>query len=380
MSAHALLSPSSAERWLACTPSARFEEQIPVIREGEYTSEGTLAHELAALALAVRATGVEQEEFSRSRALILSNPAYDPAMAAHADDYAALVMEGGGEVLIEHRIAIPDVSPLCWGTADAVSVSGDTLRIYDYKYGEGVQVRAAHNPQLMLYALGMLADSDAKPGGLITRVVLTIYQPRAKGESTWETTPEALRQWAAEYVRPRAEAAIGGRGDFVTGDHCQFCRARTSCRAYYQRFGELLGLADGRELSAGERRQVLDEGSRLKTWINAVQSEAVDRLLAGHAIDGYKVVEGRGSRTFADERAVALALIDGGALPADEVYTYKLRSLTDLEKVLGKKRFAETLGHLVTRKAGAPTLAPADDPRPEWGAAAAAEYDLDDLL
>ncbi len=379
MSAHALLSPSSAERWLACTPSARFEEQIPVIREGEYTSAGTLAHELAALTLGLRTGAVDSTDFAHQRNTILTNPAYDPTMAGHADDYAALVMEGGGEVRIEHRIAIPDVSPLCWGTADAVSVWDDTLRVFDYKYGEGVQVRAAHNPQLMLYALGMLHLLEVG-GPCITRVVLTIYQPRAKGESTWGTTPEALRQWAAEYVRPRAEAAIGGRGDFVTGDHCQFCRARTSCRAYYAEFAGLLNLCDKRELSAAERRVVLDEGPRLKTWINAVQGEAVDRLLAGHAIDGYKVVEGRGSRAFSDERAVALALIDGGVLPADEVYTYKLRSLTDLEKLLGKRRFAETLGHLVTRKAGAPTLAPADDPRPEWGAAAAAEYDLDDLL
>ena len=46
MAAHAILSASSAHRWLECTPSARLEENFEDVPSAS-AKEGTLAHAIA---------------------------------------------------------------------------------------------------------------------------------------------------------------------------------------------------------------------------------------------------------------------------------------------------------------------------------------------
>ncbi len=376
---HALLSPSSAHRWLACPPSARFEEQIPQ-QESAYAAEGMLAHELAATLL-LREAGLllsetvydaKMEGFRRS-------PLYTEEMLEHCRNYAHLVADLGGQIDVERGYDLSALVPMSHGTADAVSTRPPHLRVIDFKYGTGVRVSATANPQMMLYALGALGRAEDK-GLTIETVTLMIYQPRAGGESSWKTTPAELKRWAEEVVAPAARLAVAGMGDFTPGDHCRFCRARTSCRAYFARFAEVLKIRDSREMDDLERRAVLDLGPALTKWIKAVQEDAVGRLSSGRAVPGFKLVQGRGRRAFTDENRVATTLIGSGAIPAEEVYTYSLRSLTDLERTLGRKRFTELLGDLVTMKEAGPVLAPVDDPRPEYCADQAIEYELADIL
>lgn len=376
---HALLSPSSAHRWLACPPSARFEEQIPQ-QESVYAAEGTLAHELAAILLMREAGIIVSEEVYETRlALVQASPLYTPEMLEHCRNYAHTVADLGGQIDVERGYDLSEYLPMSYGTADAVSTRPPYVHVVDFKYGSGVRVSATANPQMMLYALGAASKALAK-GMKIETVRMTIYQPRAGGASTWEISFDELEHWAIHEAAPAARLAVAGLGDFQAGDHCRFCRARTSCRAYFARFAEVLKIRDSREMDDLERRVVLDLGPALTKWIKAVQEDAVERLSSGRAVPGFKLVQGRGRRAFTDENLVATTLIGSGAIPAEEVYTYSLRSLTDLERTLGRKRFTELLGDLVTMKEAGPVLAPADDPRPEYCADQAIEYELADIL
>lgn len=200
--AHAILSPSAAYRWLACTPSARFEEQIPEV-DSIYSREGTLAHELAALILSSRA-GVykgSQAQFNKELQKIedlvadfyakQNKPTAFNEMLDYAEDYANYVrqfvpMVGKSEMFIERRVDMSKYAPLCYGTVDNGVLTPNVLYVTDYKYGAGKRVSAVWNKQMMLYALGLLLVAH-KMGYDPDTVVMSIFQPRVSDTaSTWE--------------------------------------------------------------------------------------------------------------------------------------------------------------------------------------------------
>jgi hypothetical protein len=369
---HAILSPSAAGRWLACPPSARFEEQIPG-ETSPYAEEGTLAHELAALLLSARA-GVfrgDQARFNDMVNQVYANAAFSREMYDHAEDYAGVVLDKGGDVLVEHRYDLSGHAPGSFGTADATVFTRDAVHVIDYKYGAGVRVSARENKQLMLYALGAL-DESRRRGMTPAAVVLTIVQPRAGGVSSWEEPVKALERWAVETLRPRAVEAIAGGGEFAAGEHCRFCKARPRCRAYFALFEKMEGVKDAREMTDDELALVLRHGDTLSEWITSVIKNATARLETGQAIPGFKLVEGRGRRSFTDETAVAVMLGELG-YALEEIYDTKMRAMTDIEKRMGKKAFAAALGEYVQKTPGAPKLAPEDDDRPAVSAASLAD-------
>lgn len=401
---HAILGPSSAYRWLVCTPSARFEQQQPD-KESEYALEGTLAHEVAALVLAARSGTYKgtheqwQSDMNSIEGLVdrfyekLDKPSEFLSMFDHAEDYAQFVLEKDGEVrigaehteknfdkiakriLIESKFDMFEYVPLGFGTSDATVTSKRVLDVTDYKYGAGVRVSAVNNTQGKLYGLGALAKARAEGFNEIETVVINIFQPRAGGASSWQISADELTKWGKEEVAPKALQAIAGLGDFVAGDHCQFCKARLKCKAFYDRFAEVQGLTDKRELTDEDVKKVITNGPALAAWVKKVTEDAVDRLERGKEVPGFKLVKGRGRRSFRDEDDVVDALFGEDF----DFYEHKLRSLTDLEKVLGKKKFNQLLGANIITVEGKPTLAPADDDRPGIGAKGADEYD-DDLL
>lgn len=387
MAGHSLLSPSGASRWLACTPSARFEEQH-ADAGSRYADEGTLAHEVAALVLGVR-SGVAPE---RNFAAVLSeiehrvnsfyglNGSEDQqkngfkAMLEHAEEYAAFVLEQNqdGDILIEQRYDLRKYVPFAWGTADCTNITKDTLFVVDYKYGAGVAVTATANPQLMLYALGAL-EALPKDAG-IKDIVVSIFQPRAGGASSWATTAESLRAWANEVVIPRAKLAMGGQGEFVAGSHCQFCKVKTVCKAWYERFGEAKRLKDLRMITDDDLSAVLEFGDELRGWIQKVKEDTILRLGSGGSLKGWKLVAGRGVRTWKNEDDVVVTLLDEG-FESYDIYNAKLKGLGDMEKLIGKKRFVELLEDKLVQVPGKPALAKDDDKRKSLGESLADEYD-----
>lgn len=368
--AHALLSASGAKRWMACTPSAVLEEAFPD-KETSYSVEGTAAHALAEKML----KNPEYEMSEAEKELWPEVKLYVEYVEKTLQDY--LAVDKSAVLFIEHKLDFSEYVEEGFGTGDAVILVGNTVHVIDLKFGKGVPVSAFNNPQLRLYGLGAyLAFADIYD---IEKVVMTIHQPRLDSVSSDEVSVTELLEWAEKEVRPKAQLAYEGQGEFVTGDHCQFCKAAATCRKRAEEAFKLARMEFKHPdlLSPAELGEVLTLSDKLKGWIEKVRSYALEEALQGRQIEGYKVVEGRANRVYTDKECVAAKLISKGY---DEALIYKPKDLigiTEMTKLLGKKGFDELLGSLVVKPQGSPTLVPISDKRPEWNSAAKDFIDIE---
>lgn len=396
---HAILGPSAAYRWLVCTPSARFEEQIEE-DESEYAEEGTLAHDLAALEVEHRRADISEAVYrERHNKIYHAVVAFymtkgvngkplnkDQArnefgvMQEHANDWAAILMDYGGEILVEQEYDISAYVPLGFGTADGTNITPKVLYVSDFKYGAGVRVQAVGNKQMMLYGVGALVKA-VQLGHKPETVVLTIFQPRAGGTSTWEISVAELLKWAEMEVKPQALLAIAGQGEFIPGGHCQFCKARLCCSAYFDAFKDVKKIHDSRRMTDKDRAIVLTYGEIIGSWAKKIAEDTARKMQNGVKVKGFKLVAGRGRRQFKNEDDVVDILL-GAGLESDDIFNSELRSLTDLEKTLGPKKFKAMFADAIINIEGKPQVADEDDERPAIGRSAADEYDdeEDDLL
>ena len=404
---HAVLSASASKQWLNCPPSARLQEQFPN-ESSVYAEEGTAAHELGEYKI--------RHGYLHDRMRRPQSDFYNEEIEAATDMYAEFAIEviegmkaSGSDplILVEERLDYSHIAPGGFGTGDLI-VIGRTdeghglIHVVDYKNGKGVFVSADHNPQMMLYAIGALHAYGYIYD--IDLVRMSIVQPRLENISTFEMTTEDLTTWG-ESIRPTAQLAYEGKGAQKAGDWCRFCRAKPVCRACME---EALSLAreefldldagafddragpDGTEgadnsgetdvtaaykpdmdtavfkspslVPVAELAEVLPILNRISSWI-----ESVFAFLSGEAINhgvpipGYKVVEGRSRRIFSDTKAVIDAAVQNGYT---DLYKQELISLTEFERMMGKKRFAEILGEYVLKPPGKLALVPESDPRP----------------
>jgi hypothetical protein len=365
--AHALLSASSAHRWLACPPSAVAAELYPP-QDTVYTREGTLAHEIAELV----ASGREKPENIETGHDRNGNPVEATReMVEHAKGYRDYIQEHiTGEnalVLLEQRVDFSPWVPDGFGTCDCILIQGDTLTVIDYKYGEGVAVSAQDNPQMRLYALGALNDYGFAYD--VEKIETHIYQPRINNISVEQLTLDDLMTWA-EKIKPIAERAAKGEGEYNTGDHCKFCPHTGQCRRLAEvclRFVKHRGVKIGVPVLAPfEVAEALEMEPLITLWLKRVKEQALTSMLNGEQVPGWKVVEGKlGNRKWADEMQTFQALTAAGYC-AEEVTETKLLSPAAMDKALGKKKAAELLAGHVTRTPGAPTLARESDTRPAY--------------
>ncbi|WP_341827350.1 DUF2800 domain-containing protein [Trueperella pyogenes] len=357
----ALLSASSAHRWLECPPSVLASQDVPD-SSSSAAEQGTAAHELA--------------EFKLREALHLDPSVrpvsdwHDDEMEAHTDDYVAYIQQVLASVkestpdplvCVEQRLDFSHVLPDGFGTGDCVIVADGIIHVIDLKYGAGVLVEAEENPQLKLYALGALHAFEAlyEPG----EVVVHIFQPRRDNVTSWATTATELTTWAETEVAPKAELAVVGEGEFCPGSWCQFCKIAPTCRARAQANLDLarFEFKAAAELTDAEIANVLAQLPQLTKWASDVEAYATSLAVnQGKTWEGFKVVAGRSIRKYASESKVIAALQAAGHT---DVFDQKLRTITTLEKQLGKKQFAEILGDLVVKPAGKPTLVPLSDKR-----------------
>lgn len=356
MAAHATLGASNAHRWLVCAGSVAAERGLED-KASPFAEEGTRAHELAELALRTSDTALDAFE--------------DQEMAEYVRVYVEHVnrlISGSDEHSIEERVSYADWVDGGFGTADAIVLRGNVLYVCDLKYGMGVRVDAEENPQGMLYALGAYAKyfTDHR----IDVVRINIIQPRLDHISEWEISVERLLRWA-EWVSQRAEATQEPDAERVPGEkQCRWCKAKATCPALKEyteaiimaEFDDLDGMPKANNLSDEQMRRVLDAKGLIEGWLAAVEAVVKERLTTGIAFPGYKLVEGRSLRRWADDWKAAAKLVD--LVGSDKAYTPpKLISPSQAEKVLGKARKGELEG-LVVKPTGAPTLAPETDKRP----------------
>lgn len=366
MSKHAFLSASASHRWLNCPPSAKLCEALPD-QTSSYAQEGTDCHELCAY-LVEKALGRTVTDPTENLTY------YNAEMQNCAEEYCSFVLEQLEEakkhckdpqVMVEQRLDFSRFVENGFGTGDCVIVADDVLHIIDYKHGLGVLVEATNNSQLFCYALGALEIfADLYD---INEVKMSIFQPRRSNTDTFTIRKEDLLTWAKEVLVPTAKLAYEGKGDFKAGDHCQFCKAKASCRKRAEYNLELAkyDFAMPATLDSIEIAAILPKIDQLISWGNDLKEFALTQAQAGTHYEGFKVVEGRSSRKYTDEAVVAAAVTDAGFDP----YEKKLLGVTAMTTLLGKKRFDELLGGLIYKPPGKPALVPESDKRPAMNSA-----------
>lgn len=374
---HALLSPSGASRWIACTPSARLEEQYGAKDESSvYAKEGQLAHELAELILRKDLLGtISDRETANKMASIMNDPLFSDEMAdilpryTHfvSDEYNASRTETSDAVLmLEEKVDLSAWIPECFGSCDAIVIGDRVMKVMDLKWGKGVMVSAEGNKQLMLYALGAYEKFSLMYD--IKEIEMYIIQPRIDNYSSWTVSVEDLLKWAEDVVRAKAEMAFKGEGELVPGDHCKFCKVKARCKALYEEQMQIAKyeFADSLLLSDEEISDVLGRIPRLVAWANSIEDYAKKEAIDGKVWPGFKLVEGRSVRKISDPEKVEEALTANG-FTEDEIYEMKLKSITSLEKLCGKKKLEALIGDFLIKPAGAPCLVPESDKRPALG-------------
>lgn len=369
--AHAKLSPSAADRWIHCPGSIRLAEQCPAAESSAYADEGTAAHYLAELKVRCEIEQIGSptlgSEFDAARSSEYYCGEMEEATEYYADRVseiyeAALQRDPSAELMAEQHFSLEDWIPGGFGTADAVIIGGGVIEVVDLKYGKGVRVDAIGNPQLRLYGLGAavlfgdIYDLDT--------VRMTIIQPRLDHVSTEEMPLLDLFKWAETVVKPAAEQAAGKDAPTECGDWCRWCPAKVVCRTRAEKQLELAAYEFRKPdlLEPDEISDILRRADELQKWAADVQGYALEQALAGEHFDGWKLVEGRSVRKYADDLKVAEALQAAG-WPEAALYERKLYGITAMEKIVGKKKLTEVLGDLIIKPAGKPVLVPITDKR-----------------
>ncbi len=373
---HALLGPSGAKRWMSCTPSARFEEQFAE-EESDFAAEGTAAHALAEAILS---------EDTKAIAEAMKSSYYNGEMQEAIGFYVERVTERYNAararstdaiLMLEQRLDFSDWVPEGFGTGDVVIIADGALEVIDLKYGKGVPVDAKDNPQLKLYGLGAYQAYSILYD--INTVRMTIIQPRLDSLTTDEISVDDLVAWADEEVKPKAQQAWTGEGEYCAGDHCKFCKGRSRCKALADKNLELakFEFAHPNTLTNEDIADILKRVDALTSWASSIKDFALDQAV-NHGVKwpGWKLVEGRSNRKYVDDQQVLQKLVEEGY---QEPLLYKPREvlgITAMETLVGKKKLTDLLGDLIIKPAGKPVLAPESDNKPELNSAASAKADF----
>lgn len=382
---HSNLGPSKASQWINCPPSISLEADIPD-KQTEEASEGTLAHKIAEEIMRYNNHEFVKATFTRRLNKLKEDPLFSPAMLEYVEGYAAFVWEQVNEarktcpdplVLFEQKLHFEDYIPGGFGTADVLIIADDTAHVIDFKYGKGVGVTAKGNPQLRLYALGAYLEyADLYD---IRQVKMTIVQPRLDNLTSDVISCQELMDWVNNVAAPAAALAVKGEGEQKVGEHCRWCRAKALCRAQkeYQMAMAGYDFEEAPLLDETEIADVLARIDGLVRWAGLVKEYALQQALENHVhYPGFKLVEGRSNRKYSDQDKIA-AVLTGAGCSGENIYKpLELIGITDMEKLLGKKRFTELVGPYVVKPEGKPTLVPESDARPELNTAqkAAAEF------
>lgn len=378
--AHALLSASGASRWLNCTPSAKLEDEYGERKSSPYAEEGTLAHELAEAYLRKDVLQLSSDaEFEAELERVMSHKLFNEEMLdcvpiytdyCEAEYIAAKETSNLAIIEIEQRLDLTEFIPDSFGTADCVIIKDDVMQVIDLKYGKGVPVYADWNKQLMLYGLGALRKYDTMYD--ISEIILTIVQPRLNNISSWLIPVSELLEWAHSELKPKADMAFAGEGELSPGEWCKFCSVKNKCRKLYEQQMEIAKyeFADPVFLSDEEIADIVLKAPKFVEWANSIQEYAQEKAVTEQKQwPGLKLVEGISRRKWAaEDDMVSSALFTRvPELSEEDIFDMKLKSITAIEKLIGKKRFAEQFNDLTIKPQGKPQLVPLNDKRPAMG-------------
>jgi hypothetical protein len=343
---HALLSASSAYRWMICTKSVRATEHL-VSKSSTFAEEGSFAHELSEVILSFKLNKISIDKYTTEINRLHNNDYYNPELQGYVDQYVDYVMEqaeGAVMVLIEQRVDYSNYAPEGFGTADVIIIKDGVLHVIDLKFGMGVRVKAQNNPQIRLYALGALElFSD------IQAIQTTIVQVRLNSLTHEELLPEELISWAKKEIVISANLAYNNKGEFKAGDHCKFCPLKVTCieRANYNLGLASYDFAAPESLTDDDIADILGQAEELGRWVKDLQEYALDKARdEGRQWPGYELTLKPGNRRYTNEPAILENLTEAGFDIKD---CMELKGITKLEKSIGKKRFDFIAGEYIER-------------------------------
>lgn len=372
---HALLSPSAAHRWMNCTAAPLLERDVED-KSSTFAEEGTLAHAYCAKKLK-EFLGLSVDE-EKAEIAQLDEQYHSGEMDEYTDTYKTIVLEKfnaaraktkDAQLLVEVKLDFSHYVPDAFGTSDAIIIADGVMEVIDFKYGKGVKVSAVENPQMMIYALGAWDLFNFEYD--IRKVRMTIVQPRIDNLSEFELDAADLINWAVDELQPKANEAYAG-GKQKPGNWCQFCKVKANCKALSSMCIEAQQAnPDPRKISKEVMENtILPLLSTFKTWLTGVEEYSLEQALNGVQYQGFKIVEGRSIRKITNQTAVMELLGKEGFAKESYIKPTELRSITDLEKLIGKKRFGTICAEYINKPQGKPTLVPESDKRPAFNQAA----------
>ena len=385
---HALLSASHAARWLACPPSARLEEKFKETcgfqDSSVYAEEGTLAHEFAELSLRMASGRISKVDYESALEALRGHELYSEEIEEQIEKYSTYVMEAFEHaktvvpdpvLFIEEKLDFSHIVEEGFVTGDSGIIADGTMEVIDLKYGKGVKVEACENPPLKLYALGALHNYEMLYD--IHTVRLTIVQPRIDNIVSWDISVKDLYKWAFEVVKPIAEKAYVGKGIQKAGEHCKFFSVKAMCNTLAQRNIALAKheFKDPQLLTEKQLIDVYKQIPMLVDWANSVGEFLFNKALAGEKVEGYKLVEAPSRRRWTNEEDVQAKLKEEG-YTEEQFNTVKLKGISDIEKLVGKKNFPALMEGFVIKPQGNPILVPETDKRPEYKSLEQAKADF----
>ena len=330
MSAHAKFSPSGASIWLNCPASVRLSEGFPD-STNEASERGTRIHQTA-------------EELLRGQPVTHEDHIAD---AQGYVDYVREATAGFDEVHIEHKLrGFLGVVEGVWGTADIFAIKDTHGLIADLKTGR-VPVDAATSPQLDVYAAAAHLEFGLETcevviwqNGTVTSRLLTVED----FERTVYQVKEAVLRSPIERARP--------------GSHCTWCKARAHCR---ERALSAMTVIGSEFTTNSDLPEMLAAARRAVDWANDIEDRALKVMTLGGSISGYKLVEGQSRRKWRDNH---VDILTAAGVPNDLIYEVSHRTVTTVEKLLGRREARPILDAATERPAGKPVVATTNDPRP----------------
>lgn len=409
--AHALFSPSSAHKWMECIGALAMEDGLPSTTNRS-AEEGTAAHELAAWALTDGAFycdaylgRITSNDWEVTEEMCEYVQIYVDAIRSRVEEYYAM---GAVKVtlLVENRIEFSELVNVKdqFGTSDAIFLvewaDGTALvGVEDLKYGYHI-VHAEYNKQLMVYALAVLEQYGLLAN--FTRARMVIHQPRRDHVSDWEISVDELLAFGAEVTLKAQQAyrvlqgtrekkqmlgtkTVAVAMKFLTPGEkqCHYCKRNGDCPALAKWTTDLIA-NDFEDLTKANITEPLDNlpvlvddqrGQVLAKYLKAmplleifakgILSAAEAFLFDGGKIPGYKVVPGKkGHRKYRDPKE-AEDLFKSMRLKLEQMYSFKLKSPTQIEKLLKKEspRRWKKVEELIVQNEGQPSIAEDADPR-----------------
>lgn len=372
MTAHAYLSASGSHRWLNCTKAPLLEEGFPDTTS-IFAEEGTLAHEFGEIILNRDLKNITEREYQVEATILMQDELFYEGMINEVEIYTTYCLERFNEfktkdkhsiIDIEQRLDFSKYAPRGFGTGDCVIVGDGKIEVIDLKFGKGVDVDPKNNSQLMLYGLGALEAYNFLYD--IKEVTLTVAQVRLGGISSWSISAKDLESWGKYEVKDKAQLAFNGQGETNPGEWCMFCKFKGQCKARSEYLKDIYEMYKDKEketLALEDLAEILENEKLIQNWLKDISEYALGLGLSGTKIPGFKVVEGRSNRRITDGDGLATVLIEKG-FKEDDVYRPKeIKTITNLEKLVGKKDFVDLSEGYIEKPDGKPTLAKDSDRR-----------------